>query len=106
MPNSPLPTPGSPNPKSASLPDRVSARVASASAAIDRLAGVPGESQDSSMRMVFRQMGRSYRQHRRQTGERVNPAVRNAALAFKGEPSLAALTEVAARLEQEGILNW
>jgi hypothetical protein len=48
----------------------------------------------------------SYRLHRRQTGDPVNPAVREAALAFKGDPSLASLTEVAARLEKEGVVNW
>lgn len=112
------------------LIDRVRARVADANLALDRRARSTrprsarsrqvksvalGEAQSPtsaltpeirSLRHVFQELGDTHRQHRRQTGEHVPPALREAALAFKGAPSLRTLVAVAAFVEEEGILAW
>lgn len=59
-----------------------------------------------SLRWVFRDLGRSYRSYRRQTGAPVSPDVRNAALRFKEDGSVASLVLVAARLDDLDILTW
>ncbi|MGH7527932.1 MAG: hypothetical protein ACREMX_14655 [Gemmatimonadales bacterium] len=59
-----------------------------------------------SLRRVFHELGTAYRQHRRQTGQHVSPAVRDAAIAFKQAPSLKSLVVVAAFLDEDGILAW
>lgn len=55
---------------------------------------------------VFRDMGRTQRSARRQKGQAASSAVRQAALAFRENPSLPALVLVAASLDEVGLLFW
>ena len=66
--------------------------------------GVPREVR--ALRRVFRDMGRTQRTARRQTGQAPSPVVREAALAFQEAPSLSALVLVAASLDEVGLLSW
>lgn len=130
-----MPYVSSPDPSQASEPlqpliDRVRARVADAALALDRrarasrprtkrsrqtksvgLTGPPSQSSSltpeiRSLRHVFQELGDTHRKYRKQTGEHVPPALREAALAFKGAPSLGTLVAVAAFVEEDGILAW
>ena len=110
-----------------SLTDRVMARVDDARIAVDRRDGatrpkskrrkrspvqssVEPSAQDlresKSLKRVFRDLGLSYREYRRQTGEPVAPAVRAAAYNFKAAPSLTSLVSVAVFLDELDILTW
>jgi hypothetical protein len=110
-----------------SLTDRVMARVVDARIAVDRREGAtrpkskrrraPALSsaagptaQDlrefQSLKRVFRDLGVSYREYRRQTGEPIAPAVREAAYKFKADPSLTSLVSVAVFLDELDILTW
>jgi hypothetical protein len=129
MPNPPARSNGSDAeefPKS--LKDRVMARVVDARTAVDRREGasrpkakrrrrtpiettVAGPTaQDlreaESLKRVFRDLGVSYREYRRQTGEPVAPAVREAAYKFRADPSLTSLVSVAVFLDELDILTW
>jgi hypothetical protein len=110
-----------------SLKERVMARVVHARTAVDRREGAsrpkarrrrttiaavtdaPG-GQDlreaESLKRVFRDLGVSYREYRRQTGEPVAPAVRDAAYKFRADPSLTSLVSVAVYLDELDILTW
>ena len=59
-----------------------------------------------ALRRVFREMGRTQRRARRQTGQAPSPVVRDAARAFRESPSLSALVLVAASLDEVGLLSW
>ena len=59
-----------------------------------------------ALRRVFRDLGRTQRAARRQTGQAPSPAVREAAYAFQDAPSLSALVRVAASLDEVGLLAW
>jgi hypothetical protein len=59
-----------------------------------------------ALRRVFREMGRTQRRARRQTGQAPSPVVRDAARAFREAPSLPALVLVAASLDEVGLLSW
>lgn len=59
-----------------------------------------------ALRRVFRDMGRNQRTARRQAGQAPSPVVRQAALAFRQNPSLPALVLVAASLDDVGLLFW
>jgi hypothetical protein len=59
-----------------------------------------------SLKKVFRDLGVSYREYRRQTGEPVAPAVREAAYKFRADPSLTSLVSVAVFLDELDILTW
>lgn len=59
-----------------------------------------------ALRTVFREMGRTQRTARRQTGQAPSPVVREAARAFREAPSLSALVLVAASLDEIGLLSW
>jgi hypothetical protein len=59
-----------------------------------------------ALRRVFREMGRTQRTARRQTGQAPSPVVREAARAFRRDPSLSALVLVAASLDEVGLLSW
>jgi hypothetical protein len=59
-----------------------------------------------SLRLVFRELGDTHRKYRMRTGEAGTPALREAAHAFKREPSVAALASVAAHLDELGLLAW
>jgi len=110
------------------LTDRVSDRVAAASQILDRRSGAtrskrPGRPRaaaastaltghtdenrlNSSLRMVFREMGDAHREYRIRTGEPTSRSVREAATVFKKEQNFASLVAVAATLDQLGILGW
>lgn len=66
--------------------------------------GAPRETR--ALRRVFREMGRTQRTARRQTGQAPSPVVREAARAFRRDPSLSALVLVAASLDEVGLLSW
>jgi hypothetical protein len=111
-----------------SLTDRVMARVDDARIAVDRrdsatrpkskrrrrvpvapsTAGPSAQDlrEFESLKRVFRDLGVSYREYRRQTGEPVAPAVREAAYKFKADPSLTSLVSVAVFLDELDILTW
>jgi hypothetical protein len=110
-----------------SLKDRVIARVAGARTAVDRREGASrpkakrrrqtavetssGPSatdlrEAESLKKVFRDLGVSYREYRKQTGEPVAPAVREAAYKFRADPSLTSLVSVAVFLDELDILTW
>jgi hypothetical protein len=59
-----------------------------------------------SLRRVFVDLGDSYREYRRRTGEPVSSDVRDAADRFRRERTLASLVSVAASLDQLDILTW
>jgi hypothetical protein len=59
-----------------------------------------------ALRRVFREMGRTQRTARRQTGQAPSPVVREAARAFRRDPSMSALVLVAASLDEVGLLSW
>jgi hypothetical protein len=111
-----------------SLTDRVLARVVDARIAVDRRenasrpkskrrrsnaidtpAQVPN-AQDTreaeSLKRVFQELGVSYREYRKQTGEPIAPAVRDAAYRFREQPSLTSLVSVAGQLDELDILTW
>jgi hypothetical protein len=58
------------------------------------------------LRSVFRELGDAHRRYRSQTGQAGTPALREAAHAFKREPSVISLIPVAAYLDELGILAW
>jgi hypothetical protein len=111
-----------------SLTDRVRARVNHARTAVDRRETAtrpkskrrrqaPVETSSNgpspqdlreaeSLKRVFRDLGVSYREYRRQTGEPVAPAVRDAAYRFRAAPSLTSLVSVAVFLDELDILTW
>jgi hypothetical protein len=71
-----------------------------------RTLGSAAPRQVRALRRVFREMGRTQRSARRQTGQAPSPVVRKAALAFREAPSLPALVLVAASLDEIGLLSW
>jgi hypothetical protein len=110
-----------------SLTDRVMARVVDARIAVDRRhnasrpkvkrrsaavmaaadgAKVEGTRESESLKRVFRDLGVSYREYRRQTGEPVAAAVREAAYKFRADPTLDSLVSVAGVLDELEILTW
>lgn len=109
-----------------SLTDRVKARVVDAQTAVDlrqnasrpkakrRRALAPTADEldphalreSESLKRVFRDLGVTYREYRRQTGEPVAPAVRDAANRFRAAPTLTSLVSVAGVLDELEILTW
>ncbi len=59
-----------------------------------------------ALRLVYCTMSRVHRLYREQTGQRVTPALRAAAQAFKREPSVHSLAPVAGHLDEMGLLTW
>jgi hypothetical protein len=59
-----------------------------------------------SLKRVFHDLGVSYREYRKQTGEPIAPAVRDAAYKFRAQPSLTSLVSVAGHLDELDILTW
>jgi hypothetical protein len=100
------------------LVDRVRERVDKAAASLgdkgrDRRGGRGAATLGSAaprelraLRRVFREMGRTQRTARRQTGQSPSPVVREAARAFRDAPSMSALVLVAASLDEVGLLSW
>jgi hypothetical protein len=104
---------GSPASNEASqvLIDRVLARVHDAAVALDRRPRAQrrsrrSDSQARSLRVVFTDMGDTYRAYRRRTGEPVSDEIRAAADRFRKERNVAALVSVAASLNRLEILPW
>jgi hypothetical protein len=58
-----------------------------------------------SLKRVFRELGVSYRRYRKQTGDPVVPALRDAAYSFRADPSLASLIIVAGFLDELKLLD-
>jgi hypothetical protein len=58
-----------------------------------------------SLKRVFRELGTSYRRYRKQTGDPVVPALRDAAYNFRADPSLASLIIVAGFLDELNLLD-
>ena len=114
-PNDPVRA-GSPRP----LHDRVRDRVLLASDALERgdqawshgvqvVGGDPPRQLNRevmALRQVFSELGITYRQYRRRTGEPLSLPLRAAATAFKHEPSLLALVPVAGFLDDLKLLDW
>jgi hypothetical protein len=98
------------------LLDRVRERVNRAAASLgteqrgERRTAPPSDSgaprEMRALRRVFREMGRTQRTTRRQSGQAPSPVVREAARAFRRDPSLSALVLVAASLDEVGLLSW
>jgi tRNA C32,U32 (ribose-2'-O)-methylase TrmJ len=113
---------------SQTIADRVRARVSEAALAVDRRTGstrrkpatpamvdklaasvtrTPAQVREvRSLRWVFRDLGRSYRRYRRQTGAPISADVRDAARKFRQELTVPALVVVAACLDELDILTW
>jgi hypothetical protein len=68
--------------------------------------GAEGVRESESLKRVFRDLGVSYREYRRQTGEPVASAVREAAYKFRASPTLTSLVSVAGVLDDLEILTW
>jgi hypothetical protein len=59
-----------------------------------------------SLRRVFNELAVTHREHRLRSGQRVSPALRDAARAFKEGPNLPNLVVVASFLDEDGLLAW
>lgn len=105
---------------SQTLTDRVLARIADARSALDRaprprksrkrgrppLATSAEQTRETeSLRLVFRDLGTSYRRYRSQTHEPVKPELREAAYKFRADPSVVSLVAVAAYLDDMDLLS-
>ncbi|HET6797551.1 MAG TPA: hypothetical protein VFH40_10365 [Gemmatimonadales bacterium] len=109
-----------------SLSDRVVERVLNARLILEKTAGAgprgagansgpvagvvdaetAGELRElQSLKRVFRDLGHTYRRHRKETGGPVNPDLREAAYQFRANPSLPALIAVAAYLDRMDLLS-
>lgn len=129
MPDLPRDSGSTPAEISATLTDRVLARVSAAGLAADRRAGAtrgrprpnpvppdpraaevtrsPAQVRETrSLRRVFGDLGNSYRQYRQRTGAAVSPDIRDAAYRFRRELNVSSLVSVAARLDELHILSW
>lgn len=108
-----------PSPSSRSLSDRVQEQVTAATSKpsaekrrrrpanqLSRVSREERPEEARALRRVFREMGRSQRTARRQTGQPPFPGVRDAARAFRRAPSFTALVAVAASLDEVGLLSW
>lgn len=114
--------------KAAPLAERLRHQVDAASAELSQRPGVPEDQprrngrgahrssrsslagslppDQRALRAVFRQLGGTYRRHRRETGEAVFAPLRSAALAFRQEPSFNSLLPVAALMDELALLKW
>jgi hypothetical protein len=115
--------------RSATLGDRVKARVALAQQILDNHAreadrdkrlrptrskapkasltsNSEAEREVQSLRKVYREMRTLYRSYRRETGSAVVPELRSAVHAFKRGESLASLVQIAVFLDDRKLLAW
>jgi hypothetical protein len=106
-------TPDSSDPRHSvqAITDRVLARVQHESQIVDRLPRLRRRSQSinreaRSLRRVFSDLGDSYRDYRRRTGEPVSAEIRAAAERFRKERNVDNLVSVAASLDRLEILTW
>jgi hypothetical protein len=110
------------------LTDRVLARVRTAAVALEPPAGAPAARprrharpgrlspaaertaeqvrEARSLRLVFTDLGSSYRDYRRRTGAEVSTDVKDAACRFRRQLDLASLVAVAASLDRLEALPW
>jgi hypothetical protein len=99
----------SPAETSQSLTDLVAERVMQARLDVEarsRKRSSPAEVRETqSLNRVFREMGYAYRRYRSQTRKPVVPGLRDAAYAFRANPSLPALVAVAGYLEKLDLLS-
>jgi hypothetical protein len=65
----------------------------------------PHTSEVQALRAVFRDFGVAHREYRERTGEHIGGPLRDAALAFKREPSLISLVTVAGFLDDLELLR-
>ncbi len=77
----------------------VEVRLATAPEQVDE------EVHSAALWKVFHNFGDVRREQRQRTGERALPGLREATRAFRREPSLAALVDVAAFLDERGLLT-
>jgi len=68
--------------------------------------GAPLSRESRALRTVFRDLAVTHQRYRQRTGEPVTPALRDAARAFKQEPSLLSLVPVAGFLDDLKLLEW
>jgi hypothetical protein len=100
MPDPSLPLDGGSRPDQR-LTDRVIARIKDARGDVrGRSRRRVTDSDARALRRVFLDLGASYRNYRRRTGEPVAPEVRDAALRFRRELDLRSLVSVAATLDR------
>jgi hypothetical protein len=85
--------------------DQVSDRVSAAAAALGENPPRGETVPKRALWRVFHEFGASYRQQRREAGVRPIPGVRDAAVAFRREPTLTALVAVASSLEEHGLMG-
>src|SRR5688572_25620048 len=105
MPES-TPRSGGTGDRAPSMYDQVSSRVSAAAAELGEMqsrrdAAMPRR----ALWRVFHEFGAAYRQRRRESGVAPVPSVRDAAEAFRREPTLPALVAVASVLEEHGLLG-
>ncbi|HET8624956.1 MAG TPA: hypothetical protein VFM14_15440 [Gemmatimonadales bacterium] len=84
----------------------MSGRVSAAAAAL----GQPQEGGNAAARTralwrVFREFGTAYRRQRRESGARPIPGVRDAAEAFRRDPTMISLVAVASALDEHGLME-
>ena len=86
-----------------SLFEKVSSRVSEVAATLDPAPSVPAHSvQTQALWRVFHDFGAGYRDERRQAGLSPSPGVRDAAEAFRRDPTLNSLVAVASVLHEHG----
>jgi hypothetical protein len=89
-----------------SIFDQVSDRVSAAAAALGKAPSRTGTAVPTrALWRVFHEFGTTYRQHRRVAGAQPVPDVRDAAKAFRREPTLATLVAVASVLDEHGYMG-
>jgi hypothetical protein len=84
----------------------VSDRVSAAAAAL----GQPKDGGSATVRTralwrVFHDFGTAYRRQRRESGARPVPGVRDAAEAFRRDPTMTTLVAVASALDEHGLME-
>lgn len=104
----PDPTPRSPRADGAmsSLFDQVSDRVSAAAAALGQPKNgkhAPGPTK--ALWRVFHDFGTAYRRQRLESGTRPIPGVRDAAEAFRRDPTMTTLVAVASVLDEHGLME-
>lgn len=85
---------------------RPSSRRQRTKPAVGMTAGAPLTRESRALRTVFRDLAVVHHRYRQRTGEPVSPALRDAARAFKQEPSLLSLVPVAGFLDDLQLLEW
>jgi len=91
-----------------SMFDQVSSRVSAVAAELGEARPRRGATRPTPTRAlwrVFHEFGAAYRQHRREAGIGPYPGVRDAAQAFRREPTLTTLVAVASLLEEHGLMG-